>query len=86
MNQAEVNATYESLSIAKNSKDVQYWLTTLKKLADDLIIQEYNASGENAVRALGVQKGIGMALMLDEIYKSNVKSSLVVPNKTILKP
>lgn len=68
----ELRGTLALLTQARMSKDVQVWLKYLKELSDDLVIQAYNEKGEEAIRALGVQKGIGMALLLDKIYESQL--------------
>jgi hypothetical protein len=45
----------------------------LKKIADDRLAQDYTAKGEEAIRALGFQQGIGVALSLFEIFEATVK-------------
>lgn len=80
----EVRGKLAKLQQARQSPDVCYWLDVLKDLAETQLIQSYNVNGEEAVRAMGVQKGINMALMLDKIYESTVNSQIVKPG--ILKP
>lgn len=69
----EVKGSLTALQMAKQSKEVQAWIAEIKRLSDDLIIQDMNAGGEDAVRALGVQKGLRMACMLDDILEATVK-------------
>jgi hypothetical protein len=70
----ELKGVWTGLSQAKSTPALQIWLKELKRLHDDLIIQYYNATGEEAVRCLGVLKGLGMALMLEDIFASQVKA------------
>lgn len=79
----EVRGTLTGLQIAKQSKDVQLWIKEIKALAEDMMVQDYNAKGEEAVRALGVQKGLAMACMLEEIFLSTLKSREAVESQKI---
>jgi len=79
----EIKGKLNRLQIARANLDVDYWLKCLKELADDMLIQSYNLPAEEAVRAMGVQKGIGMALMLDKIYETTVRADA---HSKILKP
>ena len=62
---------------------VQYWLKTAKDLGETLLVQGFNATGEEAIRALGVQKGISMVLNLDKIYEKQVQDQA---SSQIIKP
>ncbi len=80
----EVRGKLSKLQQARQDPNVVYWLEVLEDLAKTQLVQSYNLTGEEAVRAMGVQKGINMALMLDKIYESTVNSQIVKPG--ILKP
>ena len=54
---------------AAMSKDVQLWLKELKKIAEDRLAQDYTAKGEEAIRGLGFQQGVGVCLALADIYE-----------------
>ena len=81
--QEEIAGKYTMLVSAKNSKDVQVWLSTIKELVEDLNAQYMNEKGEEAVRAWGVIKGLNMALHLDGIWGASLpekpKSNIFVP-------
>ena len=79
MTQDEIRGKIAGLEKAKMSEDVKFWMKTLGELKEHLLIQYSNEKGEEAVRSLGVLKGINMALMLDEIYKSQIQVNLVKP-------
>ena len=68
----EIKGKIVLLQKAKQSEDVKFWLKTLKEFADHILVMSYNEKGEEAVRALGVQKGLNMAQMLCEIYETQV--------------
>ena len=70
----EIKGKVIRLQQARQSEDVKFWLKTLKELAENMLIQSYNERGEDAVRALGVQKGLNMAQMLCEIFESQVSA------------
>lgn len=80
----EVRGKLSKLQQARQDPNVVYWLEVLEDLGKTQLVQSYNLTGEEAVRAMGVQKGINMALMLDKIYESTVNSQIVKPG--ILKP
>lgn len=70
----EIKGKVIRLQKAKQSEDVKFWLQTLKELADNMLVMSYNEKGEDAVRALGVQKGLNMAQMLCEIFESQISA------------
>lgn len=83
MTRDEVNGRLVKLQEARQNEHVIYWLKILEELGKDLVVQSYNEKGEEAVRALGVQKGIGMCLMLDKIYERNARADAAAQ---IIKP
>lgn len=70
----EIRGKVTRLQKAKQSEDVQFWLKCLEDFGKYMLILSYNEKGEDAVRALGVQKGLNMAAMLCEIYESRISA------------
>ena len=79
----EINGKMIELQKGRANPLVQYWLKVGKELGETLLVQEFNATGEEAIRALGVQKGISMMLNLDKIYESQVQQQV---SSKIIKP
>ena len=83
--QEEVYAKYQQLCAAKSNPEVKMWIDTIKELSDNMTVQYMNEKGEEAVRAWGVIKGLGMAIHLDDIYKASLPKSQIQQVPTILK-
>jgi hypothetical protein len=83
MTQDEIRGKLTGLQKARENPEVKFWLDEIKALAETLTVQSYNLSGEEAVRAWGVQKGLNMAIMLDKIFAASLTSQIEIPGKKI---
>jgi hypothetical protein len=83
MTQDELNGKVARLARCKANPEVKFYLECIKEMADNLIIQDYNAKGVEAVRSLGVQKGLGIAQKIEEIYSSQLSA---MTQAQIIKP
>ncbi len=82
----EIAAKYARLVEVRDTKEVKVWTDTIRELIDMLTMQYVNEKGEEAVRALGVLKGLNMALTLDIIYKASLPASQIERVNKILRP
>jgi hypothetical protein len=55
------------------TEDFKYVLSEVKRIKDDKLIQDLTACGEEAIRALGFQQGIGILEMLPQLLDSTIK-------------
>jgi tetrahydromethanopterin S-methyltransferase subunit G len=82
----EIAAKYSQLVEVRDTKEVKVWTDTIRELIDMLTMQYVNEKGEEAVRALGVLKGLNMALTLDIIYKASLPTPQIERVQKILRP
>lgn len=71
----ELRGVAIGLQQAAMSKEVQLWLKELKQLAEDRLAQDYQAKGEEAVRALGFQQGVGLCIALADIFDHTLRQA-----------
>lgn len=64
----ELRGIAVTLRQASMSKEVQVWLKELKQIAEERLAQDYVAKGEEAVRGLGFQQGVGVCMALADIF------------------
>ena len=81
MTMDEIRGKVARLRQAKANPEVKFWIDTMEEFAKRELMTSYNAQGEEAVRAMGVQKGFHMASVLDDIYQAfldaDAKSKIV---------
>ena len=70
------------LQRAKMSPDVQLWLKEIKELKDFVLTSGYMAKGEEAIRVLGVQQGLDIAMHIDDVLVAQNN----LGNKGLVKP
>lgn len=58
---------------AYQSADVKYVIEVMNDIAKNKLTQDLLASGEEAVRALGFQQGIGIINILPDILEQQIK-------------
>lgn len=58
---------------AYQSPDVKYVIEVMNDIAKNKLTQDLLASGEEAVRALGFQQGIGIINILPDILEQQIK-------------
>ena len=75
MTNDELKGKVARLQRAAANPEVKYWLECVKELGEIRLIQDYHAKGEEAVRAMGIQMGIGMALKIEDIYSVQLSQS-----------
>jgi hypothetical protein len=74
MSADDIKAKAEQLAMAKTNPAVKVWLDILKEVADKSAVGSFNASGEEAVRAWGMQKAFRICAELDTLYGAQVNS------------
>lgn len=70
----EVKGALGAVRMALASEGGQVIVRELKKIAEEKLLSDLTANGENAVRALGFQQGIGIINILPEILEASVKA------------
>ncbi len=78
-----IKAKAEILAKCKMNPDVKVWVDTIKDMSEKLAVASFNATGEEAVRAWGMQKAFKMCMELDVIYEAQVNS---MARDQIIKP
>jgi hypothetical protein len=58
---------------AYESADVKYIIEVMGEIAENKLTQDLLAKGEEAVRALGFQQGIGIIKILPDILEQQIK-------------
>jgi hypothetical protein len=58
---------------AYESADVKYIIEVLGEIAENKLTQDLLAKGEEAVRALGFQQGIGIVKILPDILEQQIR-------------
>lgn len=70
----EVKGALGAVRMALASEHGQILVKELKKIAEEKLLSDLTANGENAVRALGFQQGIGVISILPDILEASVKN------------
>ena len=63
----ELKAAITGLEIARQSKEVQLWIHELELYKERVIAGSCNLPGEEAVRAMGMLKGLSLAINLEKV-------------------
>ena len=70
----EVKGALSRIQMAFADPNVKIIVDELNALAKDKLTQDLLAKGEEAVRALGFQQGIGIINILPELLESTIKA------------
>ena len=69
----ELNGALAKITMALASADGQTIKAELERIGEDKLQQDMLAKGEEAVRALGFQQGIGIIKILPELLSQAIK-------------
>lgn len=73
-NLEELKGAFANMQRCYASPEVKAVLAELKKIANEKLEQDLLNRGEEAVRALGFQQGIGVVNILPDILESSIKA------------
>lgn len=76
-----LNSKLIKVQNALNNPEVKYLISILDEIAANRLRNDFEAKGEEAVRALGFQQGIGVIKILPQ----KIMADIAVMNRTIKK-
>jgi len=80
----ELNGRLTKVQMAFANEHVKYVMEVLKEIGETKLTQDMLAGGEEAVRALGFQQGIGVIKILPDILMAEI-AQISARNTTELK-